>query len=750
MGKLRFASLKIKFLLGYLAVFFVVLGLFLVFIFGFVRETLVKNEADVFSIELAGVSERFSTILDSVAGDLFIFKDLPPLQRVLENGPGLEYETSLNDFEGVLLAAEDIRDYYNQIRYIDENGMEVVRVDHRAVKPVVVEDSELQDKSSRNYFVETMKLDEGELYLSEVELNIEFGEVEQPYFPVFRYSTPVFNDDGDRKGILIINVAFEQLIRNIFNDNDTEGLVVFDSDGYYLFNQDRKKLWGRDLSHGQSAISDYNLKIFESFVNGSRSGVVNLEDSYLVFSKVVPTGESENFFVVLKELESARILAGVDSQVFWFVLTGVAFMVVLSGFYLIYVSKKLGSLSLLLHGIQEMKNGNYNHRIDLDSKDDFQALANGFNLMSEEIEHMHDSNTEKIRRLKLAVDATVNFIYITDIDGIVIYANPAVEKLTGYTVEETVGKKAGVLWGRQMSTQYYKDLWNTIKKKKEIFKSEIKGINRSGAVFYAEISISPVLNSDGEIMYFVAVQNDITEKTISNEIRTQFIGIASHQLRTPMTAVRWNTQMLLSTDLGELNSQQSEVLQDLLDSEGRMIDLINNLLEVSKIDEKHVEVNVEKFDVRELVQEVYKDVNEVALRRNVEVSFDYGNDLPMIEADKVLFSQVVKNLILNAVFYSPKESGKVKVSLVVEESGVLLEVRDNGIGIPEEDSDKIFTKFFRASNAVKSFTDGSGIGLYLCKAIMELLGGEIDFKSKEGKGTAFYVRIPLTKSEDEE
>jgi len=206
--------------------------------------------------------------------------------------------------------------------------------------------------------------------------------------------------------------------------------------------------------------------------------------------------------------------------------------------------------------------------------------------------------------------------------------------------------------------------------------------------------------------------------------------------------------MLLDEELGDLNKQQKEFVEKTYKSNQRMISLINDLLNVSRIEEGRYVYEPESTSLENIVREVLGNLEEEINEENIELVFNKPDQPTSIKVDTEKIRLAVKNLIDNAVRYSPTE-GRVVVTIKQKEEEVQFSVEDNGIGIPEEQQDRIFSKFFRASNATHKQTEGSGLGLFITKNIVESHEGEIWFESEADEGTTFYFTLPTAEKFEE-
>ena len=256
-----------------------------------------------------------------------------------------------------------------------------------------------------------------------------------------------------------------------------------------------------------------------------------------------------------------------------------------------------------------------------------------------------------------------------------------------------------------------------------------------------EISVSEVAGHTGKIGT-ILLAHDISREKMVEKMKTEFVSIAAHQLRTPISAIKWTLRMILDGDLGPINEEQEEFLDKTYKSNERMINLINDLLNVTRIEEGRHLYTLAIADMEEVVAGLMVNYEDIARQKKLKLSFEKISPIiPPVKVDLEKIKLVVSNLIENALKYTPA-GGNIFVTLGEEEGMVFFEVKDTGIGIPDEQQNRIFTKYFRGANAIKAETEGTGLGLFIAKNIVETHGGSIGFVSKKDEGTAFSFTLP--------
>ncbi|GAC1386927.1 MAG: hypothetical protein NVS1B7_6670 [Candidatus Saccharimonadales bacterium] len=265
-------------------------------------------------------------------------------------------------------------------------------------------------------------------------------------------------------------------------------------------------------------------------------------------------------------------------------------------------------------------------------------------------------------------------------------------------------------------------------------------LTKSGKPVPVAITVSPVFLGDKPVGA-IEVFRDVSLDHEIDRMKSEFISIASHQLRTPLTAIQTYAHLLASGFKGSLTKGQMEFMEIILSSVDRMNNIITTLLDVSRIEAGKLSVEAKQIDVRELCSTIIYELSQSTKDKNIKLHYAALTEPLLVTTDPLLIAEAYSNLISNAIKYTP-ELGSVNVSIAVQDNGVLLTVKDNGYGIPKHMQNQIFTKFFRASNVVKRDTTGTGLGLYMVKQIADALKGKVWFTSEENRGTMFYFWIP--------
>jgi two-component system sensor histidine kinase VicK len=247
----------------------------------------------------------------------------------------------------------------------------------------------------------------------------------------------------------------------------------------------------------------------------------------------------------------------------------------------------------------------------------------------------------------------------------------------------------------------------------------------------------------------VTVFRDISEEKAIDQSKSQFISIASHQLRTPLTTLKWYTEALLDGDLGKINKEQKKYLEELHRTNDRLLKLVSAFLNASKIELGTFSLEPKLVNIEEIAETVLSELVGKIEQKKVKIIKKYDPSIKSAYADPKLVDIIFQNLFANAIKYSPPKS-TVTITLEQKKDTLSMAVEDHGCGIPESQQGKIFTKLFRADNARSIDPDGTGLGLYMTKSIVDASGGKVWFVSKENQGTTFYVLLPSGKTNQKE
>lgn len=775
-------SLKIRFLLSISLIIFVFGAFAVIFTFFYSRNSFVANHKkslELTTIEMAGeisqVLSQGSTMVEKIA-------DHDAVVNYFSGPRGFQDEKVLYDLDNY-----NILKNYSAIYILSTDGIALVSTDPSFVG---------QNYGFRKYFEEAMK---GNTYTDAV-MGVTSGKIG------YYFSHPIYDGNNKLVGVVVVKmdpavvnnaislITNPDILKIMFSDK--MGIILFSNleDRAYkslglLSDEEKKKIVedrrfeGIDIEQMQYSLVKEKI----SSIGENEVGVVEFYDKYDKEDEILSIAKIKGFpFFIIVEQDLETVIAPsfkLAAILSIFLLLSVLFAFVM----VVYIiSRYLRPLEKFNRIAQKISEGDYSVRLDADHTSfEFDKLAVVFNKMIEDIKNSRENIIEQVKsqtqkilkhseemekqqkavlniledveaekdnaenlaedlsKFKLAVENASDHIVITDKDGMVLYANKAAEIITGYSFAETVGKKAGLLWGGLMEKIFYKELWDDLLVKKQPFHGEIKNRRKNGEEYDALISISPILDERDEVSFFVGIERDITKEKEVDRAKTEFVSLASHQLRTPLSTIGWYSEMMLSGDTGELNPEQRNYLMEIAGGNRRMVNLVNALLNVSRIEVGTFVIDVEDVNIEEVAGQTIGELKPLIDKKKIKFNKTVGSDIGTIKADSKLLKIIFDNLLSNAVKYTPNK-GQVDFEIKKENKEIVITVKDSGIGIPKQQQHNIYTKLFRADNAREVDTDGTGLGLYIVKSILTAAGGSISFNSEQGKGATFIVKLPET------
>lgn len=506
--------------------------------------------------------------------------------------------------------------------------------------------------------------------------------------------------------------------------------------------------------------------------------------------KILSTAKIGNspFYIILEEeankyIIQARYIAGIISI---FVLVS-AFLSVLIVYFLLV--KFLKPLSKLKQAAEEVGAGKLEGSIDIKTGDEIEELARVFNKMVVDIKEsrveidkkvtdqtwelaikrgemenqqkailnvLEDVKREKLKsdrlakqiknlaeKMKIATQSANIGVWDWDIVNNVLKWDENMYKI--YGIEESDFSEAYESWQKSLHPddleRANEEVEMALEDKKD-FDTDFRIVWPDGSVRYIKAYAKVQRDEEGKAVKMIGVNWDITQSKEIDKVKTEFVSLASHQLRTPLSTIRWYVEILLDEDMGDLNKKQKEYLDEIYKGNLRMVELVSALLNVSRLELGTFSVEPELVRITTISNTVIKELRPKIKEKKIKFSKDYDESLGRMSLDRRLMGMIFQNLLSNSIKYT-LEGGEVSLKISKEKEVVRIVVSDTGLGIPKSQHKNIFKKLFRADNVKVTDTEGTGLGLYIVKSVLDQSGGKIWFESKENKGTTFFVEIPL-------
>ena len=429
--------------------------------------------------------------------------------------------------------------------------------------------------------------------------------------------------------------------------------------------------------------------------------------------------------------------------------------------FLLVQKKVIKPIVNLQHNARQLALGDYDSRIPVIGKDEVSALAKSYNILATEIQKKINSLTDKSRRLtesqndllilndnlqsmvdeqtsdlrnsenkqRAILNSMTDGVITLDSEFIIKNVNPAVTKIFGYSAEDIINRKINFI---------VSDLKEVSKHTETFYEKE--GHHKSGLIFPIEITLNS-MTIDDTIMYTCIVR-DITERKRVEKMKDEFVSTVSHELRTPLTSIRGALSLVTSGVLDDLPEKANELLETAARNTERLMHLINDILDMQKIEAGKLEYSISQIDLMDAVEKSITDNLSYAKQYHVNIEPGDKIDDIVVNVDPLRLAQIMSNLISNAAKFSNKNS-TIYIHTNIENKFAKISVVDTGAGIPEEYFDKIFSKFSQNDASATKEKGGTGLGLAISKQMIEAMGGSIDFTSIIGKGTSFNIYIPI-------
>jgi len=423
-----------------------------------------------------------------------------------------------------------------------------------------------------------------------------------------------------------------------------------------------------------------------------------------------------------------------DDAKFWLTVTFTILTLVSFTFIFNLPGILSAPIQSLSDGIKEIANKNYRKRIYLKQDDEFGDLANAFNSMAEKLHEYENSNIAKMQFEKSRIETIINQmrdgIVGLDAQNNILFLNAVAQNLMGLKQADIAGKYApDVALGN--------DLMRTLLRE-DGEKKELKIYADNKESYFSKDVLD--VTSNNAIIGKVIVLRNITPFHELNEAKTNFIATVSHELKTPISAIKMSAQLLTDNRVGNLNTEQQELTRSINDDAERLLKITGELLNISQAETGNIQLKLQATRPAAIVEQAVQAVNIQAQQKNIQLQLSVQDPLPSIQADAEKTSWVLINFLTNAIKYSPS-GATIEVSVHTKNNRVLFAVKDYGRGIEEKYLPRIFDRYFKVPGTHER--SGTGLGLAISKEFIEAQGGHIEVSSMAGEGSVFSFDFPV-------
>jgi len=762
--------IKNKISLFFFLPFFVLMAVIVTIVGWFSFYSLVDIEVALLQLAAESRAEHIETYLNQNIDRFKLISSRTQLRKLIADYNANPDEAILSEITKIIQDAKQPIEEFERLCIIDLDGQVIASTNNKFVG---------RNVADKDFFIGA-KNDNGVYFVEE-----------DGVYKIFVSGPIVLDGNVDAVGISVVSIDnLSLIVKSVTGLGQTgEVLIAFNgADGHRKYPVTRRFDY-QPLSQQQESAK--TVQPMKEALTGKEAVFINSLD-YRNEKVLAVSNYIEDFQLgLVAKIDMSEIMSVPIALILLLIIIFLASSIV---YYFItkFLSWRLTlSISKLSQGVKEIGQGNWDYRLTIKDKDEIGELSDAFNKMAKEIKKSRaevdrkveqqtkeieqknksledqqkamlnvledvEEEREKTKLERDKIDAILHSIgdgvFVVDKDLKINIYNDISAKLSGFTAKEAIGKR----YDRVLKFVFEKDgKVNDSFIKQAIKTGEIQEmanhtllIRKDGSKLPVADSAAPIRNNQGKIIGCVVVFRDVTKEREIDKMKTEFVSVASHQLRTPLTAIRWTLEELAGDELGKLNDQQKDYVNQSLESSERMVNLVNDLLNVSRLETGRLSVEPKPTDLTELVGGVVKEYQPVAKAKKCRIIFNTPKPkLKKINIDSSLIRQVVTNFVSNAVKYSQATKDcVVAVSLSANKREVVFSVKDSGVGIPQSAQSRIFEKFFRADNVVRMETEGSGLGLYISKMIIDISGGRLWFESQEGKGSTFYFSLPLSGS----
>ncbi|AIF82928.1 PAS domain S-box [Candidatus Nitrososphaera evergladensis SR1] len=487
--------------------------------------------------------------------------------------------------------------------------------------------------------------------------------------------------------------------------------------------------------------------------------------------------DEAEIFQPVTQLRDAILIAGV-------IITGVVVTIAL------YVSKTISRpITRLRDAADKITKGDYTHRVGVESGDEIGRLAEQFDMMRKSVletnmnlNRLVRDRTKELTDMTNALDATA-IVAVTDRDGTITKVNSRFAEISKYSEQELIGQNHRILKSGYHPPAFFENMWKTITSG-QIWEGEIKNRAKDGSFYWVKTTIVPFLGDDGQPKQYIAIHSDITnlknteerlnealardranaeiikmqveELNVTNKelrrkdkLKDEFLSMASHELKTPLTPIiGWCDALKSNTILGKLSGEQRAAVDTIEKNAVKLEKMVSDMLDAQKLELNEFKFNIGEVDVDRVIKNVERDLEFVMKENNIEFAVNAQPGLKL-RSDETRIIQVLNALLYNSVDFVPKVGGRIELTAEARDGDIVFGVRDNGPGIPKDKQRFLFKKFYQVDTSLKRKHGGTGLGLAISKGIVTGLGGQIWVDTEEGKGSSFYFSLPReTKNEN--
>ncbi|WP_172891482.1 ATP-binding protein [Cohaesibacter sp. ES.047] len=720
------------------------------------QETNISRESERLDFAVQQAARDLKIATDDAKRNVRMLAGTPPIQGILNARAESGSEQIANIKEAVwkdrlaqifLSLAESNPDLL-QIRLIDKTGMELVRINNGQGNPTRVKGNGLQDKSTRAYFAATLADLQDRVRFFGIDLNRERNEIETPHVAVMRVASKVYGRDAELLGVIVINTNMSRVIKRLTNVMEREKIFLMtDKTGAYLSHPDETKTFGRDLGTPYRLQKEYPAigQLLQGAAHSAKgqSWSVQTDDYLARVARLHLSEELQHHSILIAAVAPMSLLMEQSIVMRDQIIVITLMLVVVATIIASILTRYMASpLQLLTKATSNLSMGAPLESLKVEGR----KRRDEVGILLRSVYQMAASLEEKQERIKAILATAENPILSINKRGIIKDVNQATSSLFGYDREEMIGKNVSMLmnaYDRERHNDYLRRFASGGKPNIIGVGREVTAVRKDGSSVQVHLAVSK-LRVKGET-YYTGIMTDLTELQKVQTMKSEFVSKVSHELRTPLTSIKGSLGLVRSIMPGDLPEQPRKMLDIAYDNCDRLTHLVNDILDMEKIEAGKLTYDVEPIRIVDLLERNIRENRAYGRQYGVSLKLECHSQNLVVSADPYRIEQVMTNLISNAVKHSP-DGGEVRIAAEREKDRLHISVTDHGKGIPAAFQEQVFGKFAQADNSGNRRTGGSGLGLAISKEIVRAHGGDISFETEEGVGTTFHVRLKVAET----
>ena len=715
--------------------------------------------------EVSEIKSKTNLLLSRIKQEMMMLSKTSEAQLLIKDlqNPSANESVHKDNFEAEFVSLLKDNGLYFRVEFLNKIGKKITSVFFENGKSFITPKEKLAKIPIYFYANAVKDINVGDIVLSPSEIKLPLsGKI----IPSIDCIVPLFNEQNENVAILIASIHVERFFEtfSLSRANKSVKVIMVNGEGFYLYHSQKKKDWNRLLAarKEENLFHDYKSNVADSILTGSTGSITDDPESIIEYASIFSLGESKaNRYIIFTEIPKDVVFASVNQlrTLLILLVLAVAAFSLLSGFF---TSRHfIKPINQLVVGTRIIREGNLDYKLDIKTSDEINDLVESYNQLVvhwkekrelEEQQRLEEAIKERKKYLENIMDSSLDLLMTLTSDGALSFANKRLEDALGYKFDDVKGKYYYNFFPKNLHT-LLKQKWDEVKQSNGVV-YDAKVIKADGNIIDCLVSISRLQG----LNEYLAIIKDITERKQAeeailqakekaeeaNRLKTNILANMGHELRTPMIGILGFSKILVDiNDMKELREVGDLIYQ----SSKRLMSTLNQILDISKIESGDFMPLFVEIDLIEVASYSLNNYQKIAAENNLDLTLESEYNVLSIISDLSAVQCILNNLLDNAIKFTSR--GKITLRIGSEKNEkkelAIIEVKDTGIGIPQDNINTIFEAFRQGSEGLSRSYEGTGLGLTLVKKYIDILSGEIDVKSKLNEGSTFTVKIPINK-----